>query len=511
MRLSTIMAVTSAAFGIALSLAPSASGAPTYASPDGESTDACTALDPCDIKAAIAAVELPELEVILQPGTYDLDETYGAPPNNSVFLSTSNVHLHGQAGKPRPVLTSSTPSFILTVAGPGASLSRVNLESAGRGLHLQGNGTSVSSVEVIAANSPDAPACQFGVDVTATDTSCAAGGAGTTAIAAFPGSGETVLKNVTAASGAPGSIGLSINANVGSSSTLAATNVISSGAATDVKLSTSGAGSSATANFSGSNYSTVSASGDGTETVTPPGTGTNQSSEPLFADLAGLDVRQAPGSPTINAGVAYDPASATDFEDDARLQAGAIDIGADEAEGTPPETNLLSGPGASTEDRTPTFSFSSSEAGTFVCSVDSMAVACSGAGTHTTTTLANGPHAFSVAARDPFGNLDPTPASAAFTVAGPDPDTVAPSIAIDKGPRRKTRRRRAKLVFSSEDATATFACALDGGASVPCTSPVNYRKLRRGKHRFSVRATDPAGNSSPPSRFRWRVRRPKSN
>jgi hypothetical protein len=86
---------------------------------------------------------------------------------------------------------------------------------------------------------------------------------------------------------------------------------------------------------------------------------------------------------------------------------------------TPPQTTITGGPSGSTADRTPTFSFSSSQANsTFQCRFDTKPFApCSGPGaTHTpTTALAPGNHTFAVRARDRAGNLDASPATRAFT------------------------------------------------------------------------------------------------
>ena len=92
----------------------------------------------------------------------------------------------------------------------------------------------------------------------------------------------------------------------------------------------------------------------------------------------------------------------------------------------PPDTTITSGASGPTNDSTPTFGFSSSQTGsTFECRFDSAAFApCSGPGaTHTpTAALADGAHTFAVRAKDPAGNIDPTPATRAFTV-----DTQAPA------------------------------------------------------------------------------------
>jgi Glycosyl hydrolase catalytic core len=89
---------------------------------------------------------------------------------------------------------------------------------------------------------------------------------------------------------------------------------------------------------------------------------------------------------------------------------------------TPPQTTITGGPAAngSTADRTPTFTFSSSEANsTFQCRYDGKAfVPCSGPGASDTPSaaLTPGKHRFNVKAVDKAKNIDPTPAARSFTV-----------------------------------------------------------------------------------------------
>jgi CSLREA domain-containing protein len=96
----------------------------------------------------------------------------------------------------------------------------------------------------------------------------------------------------------------------------------------------------------------------------------------------------------------------------------------------PPQTTITGGPaeGSTTNDSTPTFTFSSSEGGsTFECRVDSEPfAACSSpgpglTGSHTTAALTDGSHTFEVQATDAASNLDVTPDSRTFTV-----DTTPP-------------------------------------------------------------------------------------
>ncbi len=85
-----------------------------------------------------------------------------------------------------------------------------------------------------------------------------------------------------------------------------------------------------------------------------------------------------------------------------------------------PQTTITGGPAGSTTDNTPTYTFSSSEAGsTFQCRFDSAPFApCSGPGaSHTPSSpLALGTHTFEVQATDRAQNTDLTPAIRPFDV-----------------------------------------------------------------------------------------------
>ncbi len=108
-----------------------------------------------------------------------------------------------------------------------------------------------------------------------------------------------------------------------------------------------------------------------------------------------------------------------------------------------PQTTIDSGPGegATINDPTPTFGFSSSEAGsTFECRVDAAAFGtCTGPGeSHTTGSLPDGSHTFEVRATDGAANADPTPATRAFTVqTTAPPDTKAPGLVLGGSTNQK--------------------------------------------------------------------------
>ena len=95
------------------------------------------------------------------------------------------------------------------------------------------------------------------------------------------------------------------------------------------------------------------------------------------------------------------------------------------------------------------------------------------------------------------------------------PDTTPPETTIDKHPKKKTSKAKAKFVFHADEAGSGFACSLSGKkakkrlkAFRPCSSPVKYKKLKPGKYKFRVVATDAAGNADPTAAaFKWKVAR----
>lgn len=86
-------------------------------------------------------------------------------------------------------------------------------------------------------------------------------------------------------------------------------------------------------------------------------------------------------------------------------------------------------------------------------------------------------------------------------------DRTAPVTKVNKGPKKKTTKRKAKFKFGASEA-ATFTCALDKAAPKPCKSPFK-KGVSLGRHRFAVTATDAVGNAqAKPTTYRWKVVRP---
>jgi plastocyanin len=171
------------------------------------------------------------------------------------------------------------------------------------------------------------------------------------------------------------------------------------------------------------------------------------------------------------------------------------------ADTIPPETTIDSGPSGSVNTTAATFAFSATEPdSTFECSLDGAAFElCSSPVSY--VGLLEGAHTFEVRATDAAGNLDTSPASAAWTV-----DTTLPETVIDSGPSGTVGETTAAFAFSAGEPGASFECALDGAAFAACTSPASLIGLADGAHTFAVRATDAAGNTDPtPAERTWTV------
>lgn len=157
---------------------------------------------------------------------------------------------------------------------------------------------------------------------------------------------------------------------------------------------------------------------------------------------------------------------------------------------TPPETTITAGPTGTTGPAGVSFSFSSSEAGTFECSLDSGSfAACSSPQPY--SGLAGGSHTFRVRSIDSVGNVDPTPATQTWTV-----DATPPETTITSGPANGATVTAAPTFAFSSEPSATFQCSVDGGGFAACTSPFTPT-LSDGARSFAVRAVDAVGNLDP--------------
>jgi hypothetical protein len=89
-------------------------------------------------------------------------------------------------------------------------------------------------------------------------------------------------------------------------------------------------------------------------------------------------------------------------------------------------------------------------------------------------------------------------------------DPPTPDTTLTKTPKKKTKTRKGKkkakvkFEFTSSVADSTFECTLDG-KQAPCSSPYS-KKLKKGKHKFSVAATAASKTDPTPASFDFKVK-----
>jgi CSLREA domain-containing protein len=154
---------------------------------------------------------------------------------------------------------------------------------------------------------------------------------------------------------------------------------------------------------------------------------------------------------------------------------------------TPPDTTVVSGPGAAVMPDVPAvFTFSSNEPhATFECALDGGDFnACQSP--HELGGLEPGSHTLLVRAVDLAtpANVDATPASHTWTVIG------APTTTLLTTPAATTTERSATFTFEADQPNVTFACSIDGLEFEPCVSGQTYPHLSAGEHEFAIQATN---------------------
>ena len=85
-------------------------------------------------------------------------------------------------------------------------------------------------------------------------------------------------------------------------------------------------------------------------------------------------------------------------------------------------------------------------------------------------------------------------------------DRVPPKTTITKHPSKKSEKTKAKFRFESNENGSSFECKLDKKPFKKCSSPQKYKRLKQGKHKFQVVATDDAGNAvKTPAKYKFKV------
>ena len=166
---------------------------------------------------------------------------------------------------------------------------------------------------------------------------------------------------------------------------------------------------------------------------------------------------------------------------------------------------ITSGPEGPTSNASPAFGFDAEPGSALECSFDrgnpNFGPCSTGSSDTPDQPLAEGDWTFRVRATD--GGNRATTATRSFTV-----DLQLPETVIESGPAAKTFQNRATFAFSGEGATH-FECKFDKLHKrkwFPCTSPVKFKRLAKGKHKFKVRGVDAAGNvDATPAQVNFKV------
>ena len=152
--------------------------------------------------------------------------------------------------------------------------------------------------------------------------------------------------------------------------------------------------------------------------------------------------------------------------------------------------------GGTTGNQTPSLGFTTTgDVKTTTCSVDGGAAgACTSP--FTTPKLGDGKHTVTVTATDYFGQTGTGNGSATV-------DTTGPKLKIAKGPKKKSAKAKAKFKIST-DGDASLTCKVDKSKPKSCSKKFKV-KVKPGKHKLVVTATDPLWQRNDGPTYKWKV------
>jgi hypothetical protein len=309
-----------------------------FAAPAGLAANPCTVASPCDLATAVNGAANGQ-EILLAPGSYGS----AASPLSTPLSNPHDITIEGDGATPRLFLA--TPGSFDVLLNGFSRLAHVQLTEAGAsdiGLIVDGT---IDHALVVGEHSNYTCGVFFGSAVV--DSACVALGAGDALNANVSSAGsqaeELRLDHDTFFAANAATAAALIGAT-GFPGEVIATDTIFRGP-TDIQTLAAAAPASVTVSAAYSDYATVSTHGEGS--VTAPGSATDIAAAPLFVSLASGDVHEAPGSPTIDAGVEDPFGGLTDLDGNPRTIGRATDIGAFEAAEAP--TVAASGASAVTE------------------------------------------------------------------------------------------------------------------------------------------------------------------
>ncbi|MCU0313907.1 MAG: hypothetical protein MUC84_07600 [Solirubrobacteraceae bacterium] len=304
-------ALSAVVFALAVAAAP-ASATTRYAGPGGTGSAPCTTLpDPCALPDALAAAEAGDEVVALA----------GAHVVSSLVSLWVPITLRGEGAA--TIAVEAAGGISLRAGGTIRDLA-VEVPAAPMALALNGP-VLVERVRITAGGLAQAPLqISNSTAPIIRDSVVRALGAGAVAVLLYHVLDARLVNLTATGSGVGSSEGIRAT-SAPAPCTLTVRNTIIRGFATDLRLQ----GAASAVDVDWSSYATTSAEG----TLTAGTHNQTGTLVPLFANAAAGDLRQAPGSPTIDAGTATAPGlGTTDLDGDPRIAGLGLvpDIGADE-------------------------------------------------------------------------------------------------------------------------------------------------------------------------------------
>jgi hypothetical protein len=303
----TLVAVTATLVAVT----PAAAAVQRFVSPTGAGAT-CTSSSPCSLQQAFTGQNAGD-EIIIAPGDYG--------PLSVDLNSASNAYVHGVQGQPRPRIHMGSGHFVTMTSG--SRLSWVQIDGSGTDVFEVDQTSEADQIEVDVS---DGGACLgYG---TLIDSICSASGANSKGIEGEIGGGSytPLLRNVTAEATGANSVGIDYSAGGNGHFDITAVNVIAHGQGTDIIAEADPLPATTIVTIDHSNYVTGVPLGAGSQ-ITPTAL---QSAAPVFVDAAARDFREAPGSPTIDAGITSAANGSLDVYGLPRVLGLSTDIGAAE-------------------------------------------------------------------------------------------------------------------------------------------------------------------------------------
>jgi len=162
-----------------------------------------------------------------------------------------------------------------------------------------------------------------------------------------------------------------------------------------------------------------------------------------------------------------------------------------------PTISLTQAPPSSTTSTAATFAWTTSNATSVTCKLDSgTAAACTSP--TSLSSLAAGTHTFVATATGPGGTATATDSWTISTVT----TSNAPTISFTQTPPSSTTSTGATFAWTTSNATSV-TCKLDGGTAAACTSPTSLSSLAAGTHTFVATATGPGGSAA--ATYSWTI------